>query len=760
MTITVYGIDQTPALNQLVRSTAHSADCPWGVFYWTSESNWSALACFGMPRPAALDPDSVSHLRNALSQTDLLAINDTRAETALMLPGLRPPGGREIRFIAAVPVKGRHNEILGALLIADHEPHAGLSAAQRYVLHTHAVQLAFRLDAHNVHDTPSAPSPVISERLRLLESVVVHANDAVLITEAEPIELPGPRIVYCNAAFTRTTGYSEAEVLGKTPRLLQNEQTNRQALDRLKAALRKWQPVEVELLNTRRDGSEFWVELSIVPVADERGWFTHWVSVQRDISERKQAEEISNQARIAQAEKLALEAKLLERQRIEATLSYAAFHDDLTKLYNRAFVMDRLNKVLSRKHGGKPLQATVLFLDLDRFKLVNDSLGHRAGDLLLMEVARRLESCLRGGDTLARVGGDEFVIVVEGEEHDRVAVQLAQEIIDQLQTPFRLSDQDIFTSCSIGIVGVSEEYTTPEELLRDADVAMYAAKAHGTGNFTPFTGSMRTNAVEALSLQNDLKNAIAQSEFSLHYQPIYDSLTGALWGVESLIRWHHPQRGLVSPATFIPIAEEIGVIREIGRWVMDQACKQLQAWTQQYPELELHLSVNVSARELKQYQFIAEVQSILETSGFPANRLQIEVTENVFLHDPALVGQVLEKLRSLDVQVALDDFGTEYSSLGYIDKYQIDSIKIDRSFVLRMLTHRRTMAIVQSILGLGQALDVKIVAEGVETQAQLDMLKAMGCPYVQGFLLARPMPPQKMAKLLLTLAEGYQASSQ
>ncbi|MGM8932261.1 putative bifunctional diguanylate cyclase/phosphodiesterase [Salinicola halophyticus] len=753
MTITDYGIDQTPALNQLVRSAAHSADCPWGVFYWTSEPNWSVLACFGMPRPAPLDPDSVSHLRNALDQTDLLAINDTRTETALMLPGLRPPGGREVRFIAAVPVKGRQDEILGALLIADHEPHAGLSAAQRYVLHTHAVQLAFRLDAHNVHDTPNVASPVISERLRLLESVVVHANDAVLITEAEPIELPGPRIVYCNAAFTRTTGYSEAEVLGKTPRLLQNEQTNRQALDRLKAALRKWQPVEVELLNMRRDGSEFWVELSIVPVADERGWFTHWVSVQRDISERKQAEEISNQARIAQAEKLALEAKLLERQRIEATLAYAAFHDDLTKLYNRAFVMDRLNKVLGRKHSGLPLQATVLFLDLDRFKLVNDSLGHRAGDLLLMEVARRLESCLRGGDTLARVGGDEFVIVIEGEGHDRAAVRLAQEIIDQLQAPFRLSDQDIFTSCSIGIVGVSEEYTTPEELLRDADVAMYAAKANGAGNFTPFTGSMRANAVEALSLQNDLKNAIAQREFSLHYQPIYDSLTGALWGVESLIRWHHPQRGLVSPATFIPIAEEIGVIREIGRWVMDQACTQLQAWTNQYPELDLHLSVNVSARELKQHQFIAEVQSILETSGFPANRLQIEVTENVFLHDPALVGQVLEKLRSLGVQVALDDFGTEYSSLGYIDKYQIDSIKIDRSFVLRMLTHRRTMAIVQSILGLGQALDVKIVAEGVETQAQLDMLRAMGCPYVQGFLLARPMPPQKMAKLLLTLAD-------
>nr|WP_297459132.1 PAS domain-containing protein [uncultured Halomonas sp.] len=365
--------NQSPALNQLVRSAAHSADCPWGVFYQQHGRQWLPLACFGPHRFVPLDSAKVGCL-DTREQSDPLVINDVRVETAVALPDLQLSDQWPVRFMAMIPVKGQHDEVLGTLLIADHEPHAGLSTAQRYVLRTHAVQLAFRLDWQKAHETAGSNS-VVSERLRLLESVVVHANDAVLITEAEPIELPGPRIVYCNAAFTRTIGYREADVLGKTPRILQNDQTNRQALDRLKAALQKWRPVEVELLNSRQDGSEFWVELSIVPVADERGWFTHWVSVQRDISERKQAEEISNQARIAQAEKMALEAKLLERQRIEAALAHAAFHDDLTQLYNRAYFMERLNEVLAPRRSGQPPQAAVLFLDLDRFKLVNIAWG-------------------------------------------------------------------------------------------------------------------------------------------------------------------------------------------------------------------------------------------------------------------------------------------------------------------------------------------------------------------------------------------------
>ena len=246
-----------------------------------------------------------------------------------------------------------------------------------------------------------------------------------------------------------------------------------------------------------------------------------------------------------------------------------------------------------------------------------------------------------------------------------------------------------------------------------------------------------------------------KASFRFTTNPFFNPTTHTLWGLESLIRWHHPRRGNISPSVFIPIAEDIGVIRDIGRWVMREACKQMQGWASRYPELNLHLSVNVSARELKDQQFVTELESILEESGFPANHLQIEVTENVFLHGPELVGKILEEVRLLGVQIALDDFGTGYSSLGYIDRYQIDAIKIDRSFVMRMLTQKRTLAIVQSILGLGQALDVKIVAEGVETQAQLNMLKSMGRPYIQGYLLARPAEPKNIAELLATLAKSH-----
>ncbi|RYG93699.1 MAG: GGDEF domain-containing protein, partial [Alphaproteobacteria bacterium] len=305
----------------------------------------------------------------------------------------------------------------GVLLVADHCPQAGLSAAKTYVLRSHAAQIATCLDREDLKHRAIAVEMSRkneTQRLRLLESVVVHANDAILITKAEPIDLPGPQIVYCNEAFTRTTGYTEAEVLGRTPRILQSINTDRKALDRLRAALSAWKPIEVELLNTRKDGTEFWVELSIAPVANEKGWFTHWVSVQRDVSDRKVLEETATRARIVEAQNVSLEAEILERKDVEATLLYTASHDDLTKLHNRPFFIERLRLSIQRTQIDPDYHCAVMFMDLDRFKLVNDSLGHRAGDLLLMEISARLRSCIRFKDTLARVGGDEFALLIEG----------------------------------------------------------------------------------------------------------------------------------------------------------------------------------------------------------------------------------------------------------------------------------------------------------------------------------------------------------
>ncbi|WP_297846572.1 diguanylate cyclase [Pseudomonas sp.] len=527
-------------LDRLARSAAHSAGFSSAVVYAGTANTWEPVASFEAHNPSVLEVAHQSWLENAFQLTDFLVLDDLSIEAPAGLHGFGLLAEKTIEMMIWLPIKGREGNILGALLLANYLPQTRLSAAQNYVLQTHAAQLAYKLHPYKSDTPPEDSNDRIMERLRLLESVVVHAKDSILITKAEPFGLPGPCIVYCNAAFTATTGYSEAEVLGKTPRILQCDGTSRETLDQIRVALGKSQPIEVELLNKRRDGSEFWVQLSIVPVANERGWFTHWISVQRDISERKEAEELAYQASLVLAERNALKIRLVERQRIEEELSYAASHDALTLLHNRSFIMERLGQVFEQRQLNGHAQATLLFMDLDRFKLVNDSLGHRTGDLLLTAVARRLERCLRSSEILSRFGGDEFVLLIEGELADTDAAALAERIIAQLEAPLHVGGHDIFTACSIGIVNINKSHDTPEELLRDADVAMYRAKSSGGAQYAFFDHSMREKAIEALSLQSALKQAIARNEFVLHYQPIYDLLTGNMKGVEALVRWNSP----------------------------------------------------------------------------------------------------------------------------------------------------------------------------------------------------------------------------
>lgn len=718
---------------RLVLSAALSSACAAAAFYRINEgcivlqeasgsielSDETERAILAMCEPGASGHES--------SDSD----SETKAWPAL--DGTVLISGQKAKFFAACVV--RNGASSSVLVVAHPSRHAGLSPAQDYVLSTHARQLG-------VEPLPCRRSVQLSqptsERLRLLESVVVHANDAVLITEAEPIEQPGPRIVYCNAAFTKTTGYTEAEILGLTPRILQSPKINRAALDQLRGALKRWEPVEVELLNVRKDGTEFWVELSIVPVADDTGWFTHWVSVQREVSHRKQAEEVATRARIAEVENRALAAELRERKHAEARLTHAAFHDDLTQLYNRAYLMDRLGPVLAQRICPADPAGSVLFLDLDRFKLVNDSLGHRSGDLLLIEVAQRLRNCMRPSDILARIGGDEFAVLIEGADEAGVAVKLAERIIQALSKPIVLGTHQVFSLCSIGIAQISAQHLSPEDVLRDADIAMYQAKRAGAGGFQTFDTSMRVGAAEALALQTDLRHALGRDEFILHYQPIYDPITLSLTGLEALIRWQHPVRGLVPPGEFVPMAEEIGLIREIDRWVLETACRQMSRWTASDPSFQARISVNVSGDELRQQDFIPKLREVLHTTGIAPKRVQIEITESVFLNHPDEIADILTRIRVLGVRVALDDFGTGFSSLSYLDRFEIDTLKIDRTFVARMLGQRRTMAIIDTIVKLGTALDLDIVAEGVEEMPQLQILRNMGCGHVQGFLLGRP----------------------
>ncbi len=650
----------------------------------------------------------------------------------------------DARFAAAVRVDG------GAVLIVwTYAPRAPLNAAESYVLRAYAGQAAttFELElAERLASRRGGRAEV--QRLRLLESVALHARDSIVITEAEPVDEPGPRILFVNRAFTETTGYDAEEVLGKTPRILQGPDTSAEARAKLRAAFAQWLPITVEVQNYRKDGTPFWVELSIVPVADERGWYTHWVSVQRDVTERRAAEDLSRRIRVAEVEKEALATEIRERMRVEEELRYTAFHDNLTRLKNRAFFMDQLRDALTHAEGAPFRSCAVLFVDLDRFKVVNDSLGHEAGDHLLKEVADRLRGCARAGDTLARLGGDEFAMLVRDADEIGVATAIARRMLDALRPPVRIGRQEVFPSCSVGIARSTERTASPETLIRNADIAMYVAKRAGNGDYSVYDASMHEQAASALRLQTDLQNAVEREEFEVAYQAIVDPQHGRIKGFEALVRWRHPTRGVVSPVEFVPVAEEIGLIRQIDRWVMREACAQIARWRARFPDAGLHVAVNTSARELDDPAFLSELREVLALNRLPPSAIELEITESIFLNpDPRIAG-VIAAVRAEGVRVALDDFGTGYSSLSYLNRYPTDTIKIDKSFIESLCTDDRTLAIVLLIIQLAGTLGVDVVAEGVETEEQAELLASMSCSHAQGYYFARPKPAAEVTEML------------
>lgn len=372
-------------------------------------------------------------------------------------------------------------------------------------------------------------------------------------------------------------------------------------------------------------------------------------------------------------------------------------------------------------------------------KLVNDSLGHVVGDDLLIEVARRFGDCVNDHGILARLGGDEFAVLLKGSGKAADAIKIAENLVKSLHAPIALEDQSVVISCSIGIASSSHGHQEPNDLLRDADIAMYEAKKLGKNRWAAFDVSMRNEAMRALVLQNALREAVETKGFVLLYQPIYRADDGDVAAMEALLRWIHPTLGNVSPDLFIPIAEETGSIIELGEWVMHSACTQVQQWRERYHIDGLTANVNVSAIELLSSGFVDRIHKILGETKLPPKFLQIEVTESIFLRQPNAVSLVLDEIKQLGVRISLDDFGTGYSSLGYIDRYPIDAIKIDQTFVSRMMLYPRSRAIIKSILSLGSELGLEITSEGIETPAQYRMLKDMSCPYMQGFFLSKPL---------------------
>ena len=472
-------------------------------------------------------------------------------------------------------------------------------------------------------------------------------------------------------------------------------------------------------------------------------------------AERARAEAEHERAEQAERHVQELNAYIAEQERISRVLEetkehfrHAAFHDSLTGLPNRAMFTELLKaEIESSKRRGSHMFA-VLFLDLDRFKNINDSLGHTHGDLLLVAFAERLERALRPVDTLARFGGDEFAILLSGMSDATDAVRVAQRISDELSQPFVLDKNSAFATSSIGIALSATGYDRPEDILRDADTAMYRAKENGKARYEVFDQGMHARAVSRLQLESDLRRAVEEKQFCVYYQPIVCLHTGRLAGFEALVRWNHPRRGLVSPADFIPVAEETGLIVPISEWVLQEACKHIREMQMVFPShRSLSLSVNLSARQVAQSDLLDRIQSALATSRLSPHCLKLEITESVVMENAEAATLMFKQLRALGVQLSIDDFGTGYSSLSYLHRFPLNYLKIDRSFVSRLTTDNDN-AIVRTISTLARNLGMEVIAEGIETEEQYQQLKMLGCEYGQGYLFSHPVNNEGVLHLL------------
>ncbi|MCC7013481.1 MAG: EAL domain-containing protein [Planctomycetes bacterium] len=479
-------------------------------------------------------------------------------------------------------------------------------------------------------------------------------------------------------------------------------------------------------------GSYRWVLCRGLAVRDENGKSSHFAGSLTDVTHRKVAEE---------------------------QLAHRAFYDPLTNLPNRALFLDRLRHALRRAARRKDYLFAVLFLDIDRFKVINDSLGHMAGDRLLVMIARRLELSLRPGDSVARLGGDEFTVLLDDIKDVADATKVAERIHAELVAPFNIGGQELFTSASIGIACSNTGYSRPEDVLRDADTAMYRAKARGRARHALFDTAMHAHAVRQLQIEADLRRAVERNEMRVFYQPIVSLETGRISGFEALARWTHPERGAVPPNEFIVIAEETGLIVQLGRWVLREACLQFADWRRRLGVSEPCLmSVNVSSKQLSQPDLATQIAQVLEETEVPGSALQLEITESAILEHPESAKAVLERLKELGLRLSIDDFGTGYSSLSYLQRFPIDALKIDRSFIQHLGVDKaidgEDARIASTIVMIGRNLGLDVVAEGVETQAQLELLRTFRCDYAQGFHFSRAVDGDA-ARDLLSVARRW-----
>jgi diguanylate cyclase (GGDEF)-like protein/PAS domain S-box-containing protein len=598
-----------------------------------------------------------------------------------------------------MPARDRAAQAIGAALARHGVPSEALAAELASLFATHTSELA-------------ASMKESAQRLRLAARIFDNTQESIMMTDARG------DIVAVNAAFEQATGYSEAEVLGRNPRLLMSERHDANFYKEIFASLREHGQWRGEIWNRRKNGQVYLERMAIDAVRGDHGKIDAFVSVSSDISALRAAHH---------------------------QVAFLSSHDPLTLLPNRSVLTERVRQSIAAARNGER-QIALLLLNLDRLQRINDSLGHETGDAMLQEMARRAGLVAGPEDTLAHMGGDEFVLLTQCLDSDDV-VHKAQRLIEEIARPVPVGGHDLIVTASIGISIYPRDGSSPSELLKAADVALSHMKETGRNGFRFFQGEMNANALRWMSLETHLRRAIERNELSLHYQPQVSIADGRICSMEALLRWRSPELGQVAPSDFIALAEDTGLILPIGNWVIRQACLQNKAWQDAGME-PLRVAVNVSA-----HQFIAGtlpdvVAEALRESGLEPRYLEVELTESVMMHDSEAIAAQLTRLTRMGVSISLDDFGTGYSSLGYLSRFMLDKLKIDQTFVRNITTEPRSAAIAQATVALAHGLSLVVIAEGVETEDQYEFLKGIGCDEVQGYLFSRPVHPDDMGRLI------------
>jgi diguanylate cyclase (GGDEF)-like protein/PAS domain S-box-containing protein len=560
------------------------------------------------------------------------------------------------------------------------------------------------------------------EQLGYQAHLLQNIRDAVMATDEQFT------LTAWNTGADEMFGWRADEALGrKVYEVVCSENSKEQLAQALQEISESGQR-RSDAVRYHKDGTPIYVEELTIALRGEQGEITGYLSIMRDLTERKESEQL---------------------RRSEMRLRYQAFHDLLTGLPNRQLFLEHLQQALRHTGRTRERKVAVLFMDLDNFKVINDSLGHEAGDVLLTTVAERLRGCLRPENTLARFGGDEFTVLLEEVVNPKEAVRVAERILERFRGPFVLEEREIVVTASIGIALGTASTKNPEELLRDADTAMYRAKGQGSPKYAFFDRSMYERTLARLNLENDLRRALENGEFVVHYQPIVNLYTGGAWGVEALLRWQHPEKGLLHPSQFISVAEETGFIVPLGNRVMEDACKLAKELQRSRPRTRpLLAGVNYSARQLEHPDSTHTVEEVLRRTGLQPGLLLLDITETAYISAAAAHKSSLDHLKGLGASISIDDFGMGYSSLSYLKRLPADILKVDKSFVAGLGEDVQDTAIVQMVIDLAHTFGMEVVAEGVESKKQAQQLKKLGCDMAQGYYFAKPMPPQETLTFL------------